>query len=162
MKGKHGCLVSWATSERLGLVQVVKSVETTQDKDKANLILEEYDDLFHGLGKLKDFKVKLHVDESVQPVAQSHRRVPFHVREKLEEQLKKDEEQGVIEKVKGATPWVSPVVVVPKKEGVRVCIDMRQVNQAIKRERHIAPTINELIHDLNGARIFSKLDLNQG
>ena len=85
VKGKHGCLVSWATSERYDLVQVVKSVETTQDKDKVNMILEGYDDLFHDLGILKDFKVKLHVEESVQPVAQSHQRVPFHVREKLEE-----------------------------------------------------------------------------
>ena len=45
---------------------------------------------------------------------------------------------------------------------VCVCVDMRRANQAIKRERHITPTINEIIHDLNGACIFLKLDLNQG
>ena len=39
---------------------------------------------------------------------------------------------------------------------------MRQVNKSIERERHITPTINELINDLNGAKVFSKLDLNQG
>ena len=51
----------------------------------------------------------------------------------------------------------------PKSPGeIRVCVDMRRANQAIKRERHITPTINEIIHDLNGACIFSKLDLNQG
>ena len=111
---------------------------------------------------MKDFQVHLHVDKNVQPVAQAHRRVPFHVRQQLEEQLKRDEELGVIEHVEGPTPWVSPVVIVPKGEGVRVCIDMRQANLAIKRERHISPTINELIHDLNGAKLFSKLDLNQG
>ena len=39
---------------------------------------------------------------------------------------------------------------------------MRQANQAIKRERHVTPTIKEIIGDLNGAKVFSKLDLNQG
>ena len=60
-------------------------------------LVKEYDDLFHGLGKLKGKQVTIHIDESVQPVAQPHRRVPFHVREQLEEQLAKDEEQGAIE-----------------------------------------------------------------
>lgn len=39
---------------------------------------------------------------------------------------------------------------------------MRHPNQAIKRTRHIKPTIDDMFVDLNGARIFSKLDLNQG
>ena len=71
----------------------------------------------------------------------------------------------MIEIVEVATPWVSSLVVVPKPktEGqIRVCVDMRQGNVAIVRERHITPTITELVNDLNGAAIFSKLDLNQG
>ena len=128
-------------------------------------LVEEYDELFHGLGKLKGYQVKLHIDESVQPVAQPHRRVPFHVRQQLEEQLKRDEEFGVIERIEGPTPWVSPIVVAPKPKSpgqIRVCMDMRQANQAIKRERHVTPSIKEIIGDLNGAKVFSKLDHNQG
>ncbi len=162
VKGTTGCLVSWKGSQRLGLVQVVQSVEQ-HGKDKVESLVESYSDQFEGLGKLKGFQVRLHVEDSVQPVAQPPRRVPFHVRKKIEEQLLNDEKLGVIEKTEGPTPWVSPVVVVPKKEGkIRVCVDMRQVNKSIKRERHITPTINEVINDLNGAKIFSKLDLNQG
>ena len=41
-------------------------------------------------------------------------------------------------------------------------MDMRRANQAIQRERHITPTVKEIIGDLNGARVFTKLDLNQG
>ena len=121
--------------------------------------------MFTGLGKLKDFQVKLHIDESIPPVAQPHRRIPFHVRQQLEEQLRKDEELGVIEHIEGPTPWVSPIVVAPKPKQpgkIRVCVDMRQANQAVKRERHLTPTIKEMIGDLNGAKVFSKLDLNQG
>ena len=39
---------------------------------------------------------------------------------------------------------------------------MRQANTAIKRERHLNPTIKEIIGDIDGATVFSKLDLNQG
>ena len=35
-------------------------------------------------------------------------------------------------------------------------------NRAILRERHLTPTIDDLIHDLNGATVFSKIDLNSG
>ena len=120
---------------------------------------------FMELGKLKNYQIKLHIDENVPPVAQPHRRVPFHVRKQLEEQLQRDEELGVIERIEGPTPWVSPIVVAPKPKSpgkVRVCVDMRQANKAIKRERHVTPTIKEMIGDLNGAKVFTKLDLNQG
>ena len=39
---------------------------------------------------------------------------------------------------------------------------MLQANKAVKRERHVTPTVKEMIGDSNGARVFSKLDLNQG
>ena len=78
-------------------------------------------------------------------------------------ELKKLEEQDVIEKVEGPTPWVSPLVVIPKKNGdVRLCVDMRMPNQAIQRERHPSPTSDDLVDALNGAKVFSKLDLRSG
>jgi hypothetical protein len=116
VKGTTGFLVSWKVSQRLGLVQVVQLVEQP-GKDKVESLVESYSDLFEGLGKLKGFQVRLHVENNVQPIAQPPRRVPLHVREKLEEQLLNDEKLGVIEKTEGPTPWVSPVVVVPKKVG---------------------------------------------
>ena len=61
-----------------------------------------------------------------------------------------------------ATPWVSPIVAVPKKDGqVRICVDMRLLNEAIRRLRHPIPTVNDISLSLNGAQNFSKLDLSQ-
>ena len=148
----------------LELLKTVNPVKTAPSPT-VEQVIKEYDDLFHGLGRLKNHQVKLHIDESVPPVAQPHRRVPFHVRKQLEEQLRKDEELGVIERVEGPTPWVSPIVVAPKPKSpgkIRVCVDMRQANRAVKRERHLTPTIKEVIGGLNGLTMFSKLDLNQG
>ena len=71
------------------------------------------------------------------------------------------EKLGVIEKVNGPTSWVNPLVVVEKESGdVRVCLDMRRANQAIVREKHPVPTVEETLQEISGAKVFSKLDLN--
>ena len=79
------------------------------------------------------------------------------MRKKVANELDQLEKQGIIEKVDGPTPWVSPLVITPKKSG-DVRISMRMANRAIKRERHPTPTLDDLIHTLNGATVFSKLD----
>ena len=96
-------------------------------------ILSQYPELFQGDGKLKDVKIKLHIDKDVSPVAQKARCVPFHVRKDIKLQLQHDQELGIVETTTGSTPWVSPVVCVPKpKTGkVQVCVDMRNANKAI-------------------------------
>ena len=55
------------------------------------------------------------------------------------------------------------VVPKPKRPGeVRICVDMREPNRAIKRERHPSPTMDDIVHRLNNARVFSKVDLKSG
>ena len=109
-------------------------------------IVGEYKDCFEGLGKMKDKAAKLHVNSSARPLAQKFRRLPFHVREQVEAELKNLEELDIIERAEGPTPWVSPIVVVPKKTGIRICVDMRAANQAIERERHPVPTVEDPRH----------------
>ena len=86
VQGSGGSLLSWKTSQELGLLKAVRNVNDDSSPTTEKLI-KEYDELFHGLGKLKGYQIKLHIDESVPPVAQLHRTVPFHVRQQLEEQL---------------------------------------------------------------------------
>ena len=48
----------------------------------------------------------------------------------------------------------------PKSDGdIRLCVDMRRANLAVKRERHPIPTIEELLQEMNQSKIFSKLDV---
>ena len=100
----------------------------------------------------------------MKPVAQHVRRIPFGLREKVDKKLDKLLELDMIQEVpEGPSGWVSPLVVVPKGDGdVRVCVDMRRANEAIVRERHPIPTVEELLHDLNGSTVFSKIDLKWG
>ena len=123
-------------------------------------IFDKYKSCFEGLGKLKDFQPDIPIDQNVKPVAQPMRRVPFSMRDKLEQKLNELVDLDVIERAEGPTPWISPVVVVPKPNGeIRLCVDMRQANGAIVRERHPIPTVDEVLHDLNGSTVFSKLDV---
>ena len=117
--------------------------------------------MFAGLGKLKNFQFKLHVDGSVPLVAQATRRIPFSKREKVIQKLEELEEIDVTEKVNGPTTWINSLVAVEKPNGdVRICLDMRQANQAILRKKHPVSTIEETLQEMAGAKVFSKLDLN--
>ena len=66
--------------------------------------------------------------------------------------------------MEGPAPWVNPVVIVPKNNGeIRLFVDMRQANQAIiMRRRYPIPTVDEVLHTMNGSKVFSKLDLKWG
>ena len=68
------------------------------------------------------------------------------MRKQVEEQIKQLEEIDVIEKVEGSAPWVSPLVVVPRPSGnVRLCVDMRQANKAVQRERFPIPNVEDTL-----------------
>lgn len=83
---------------------------------------------------MKNVEVKLHIDGNVSPVHQTHRRIPFYQRKSLEACVESLLQQDIIKPAAGPTPWVSPVVLVPKPKqpaGVRLCIDMGEANKAI-------------------------------
>ncbi|XP_063436697.1 uncharacterized protein LOC134718136 [Mytilus trossulus] len=159
-KGRYGNLLSYDTSVDLSIVPIISAVA-----DKHEILCNKYSDVFHGIGKFKDEKVKIHIDGSIKPVIQPHRRIPFHIRKQVEPELEKLEKQDIIEKVIGPTPCVSPIVVAPKpkiKNEIRLCVDMREPNKAILRSRHITPTLDDMILGLNGSKVFSKMDLRSG
>ena len=67
---------------------------------------------------MKDYELKLHIDESVKPVAQHVRRIPFGLREKVDAKLDELLELDIIEEVpEGPSGWIPPLVVVPKSDG---------------------------------------------
>ncbi|MCG8046748.1 MAG: aspartyl protease family protein, partial [Candidatus Thiodiazotropha endolucinida] len=163
-KGDSGCLLCYDSAVELQVIPAIAMF--TSSSSKAEQLCQKYSSIFDGIGKLKDVEIDLHIDPNIQPVQQPHRRIPFHVRKDVEKELKIMMENDLIEEVDGgATPWVSPIVVAPKPKSpneVRICVDMREPNRAIKRTRYLIPTVDDIIVDLNGAKVFSKLDLVKG
>lgn len=72
------------------------------------------------------------------------------------------EEQGVIERVTEPTDWVNSMVTVIKPNKTRICIDSRNLNEAIKRDDYPLPTIEEVTARMSNAKIFSVLDAKTG
>jgi transposase InsO family protein len=168
-EGPSTSLLSWKTSQMLNLIRTANAVtEKTRAVTEKTWVpdyLAEFPNVTKGMGACKVDPVKIHVDPNISPVAQPHRRIPFHVRKQVEEKLLELEQSDIIERSEGPTPWISPIVVVPKPrkpDEIRICVDMRSVNRAIIRERHVIPTIDDIAADLNGCTVFSKLDLKQG
>ena len=160
-----GNLLSYNTAQKLGLITISVHTTTVTDvnKNSPESLQEEFECLFGGIERLRNKIVKLHVDPDITPRQQPHRSIPFHVRGDVEKELERLERLDVIERVEGPTPWISPIVVGPKKSGeVRICVDMGKANKAVKREKHLMPTIDDLIADLNGATHLSTRDLSSG
>ena len=164
--GRAATLLGRNLSESLGILTVGVPVNNcninmTPQPNKKAVLRAKYPRVFQGLGKLKGFQLKLHINPNVKPLAQPIRRIPFSRRQKLNEKLGELEKLGVIEKVDTPTSWINPLVAVEKPNGdVRVCLDMRQANQAIQREKHPVPTVEETLQEISSAKVFTKLDLN--
>ena len=143
---------------------VISVAQELDDESKfRHSIEQQYAKLFTGVGKLTDYQATIHIDTSVPPIAQKPRHIPFALQEKVASRLDDLLAKDIIERVPGPTSWVSPVVIVPKPNGdVRLCVDMRQANTAVVRERYPIPTVDEVLQTLNGRTVFSKLDLRWG
>ena len=85
------------------------------------------------------------------------------LKKKVEDELLKMQVLGVISKVDQPTDWCSGMVIVPKSKGcVRICVDLSKLNESVKRERLLLPSVEHTLAQLQGASVFSKLDANSG
>ena len=126
-------------------------------------IHSKFPSLFTGLGTFEgDFEIHLRPD--AQPFAlHTPRNVPLPLRKKVKDELKRMESLGVISKVDTPTSWCAGMVVVPKQDGtVRICVDLKPLNAHVLRETHPLPKVDDVLAQLAGAKIFSKLDANSG
>ena len=127
-------------------------------------IVDDFPKVFSGVGKLSGYQLKLHINPEVIPVAQKPRIISYPLKEKVTKKINELLHVDIIEKVSGPTTWVSPTVFAPKsgKDDVRICVDMRCANEAIQREQIPIPTVDEVLEELNGSTVFSKLNMNMG
>ena len=84
------------------------------------------------------------------------------LKSKLKEKIDEMEKQGIIVKETQTTEWISSLVAVQKSAKLRVCIDPRDLNRAIKRPKYQMPTVDEVLPKLSKAIVFTVLDAENG
>ena len=102
--------------------------------------------------------------EGAKPFALSTpSRVALPLMSKVKQKLEQMEALGVITRVEQPTDWCAGIVVVPKPNGsLRICVDLTKLNENVRRERHILPSVDHILAQLTGATVFTKLDANAG
>ena len=167
VSNEHGPLLSAETCTGLGLIkfckniQVVKGNITQEMLESAEKIINQNLSVFEGLG-LMEGEVSLEVDEEMAPVMQPPRRHAIHKTEALKTEIEVLLKSGVIVKEEGHTDWCSNVMLLGDKRKNRIVLDPIDLNKALKRQRYQMPKIEEMLPNLDKAKVFTKLDARKG
>jgi transposase InsO family protein len=148
-------LLGLQTCQQLNIIKRIWVVDSSEPN-----FMEQYEDVFGELGCLQG-EHHIVTKPEVKPVIHPSRKIPISMMDKLKAERMK--QLDVIEKIDEPTDWVSSLVIVEKPDGkIRLCLDPRDLNKAIKRQLHPMPTVDEILSKLGGAKVFSKLDASSG
>ena len=137
---------------------------TSQQKRGAEELLTEFQDIFSdsksNLGRTSMTQHNISTGDA-RTNKQPPRRVPYAMREQLQEQDDEMLDQDIIEPSK--SPWSSPVVLVRKKDGsLRFCVDYHRLNAVTCKDAHPLPRVDDCLDALSGSQVFSTLDCASG
>ena len=103
------------------------------------------------------------LNPDTQPHVQPPRKYPIKIKDEIEAELNRMQSIGVITKVNQPTDWVSSLAFSHKENGkLRLCIDPKELNEAVKRTYHKMPALEEITYKFSRVKVFSKLDARHG
>ena len=149
----------------------ITDLPLTQEKVEST-----YADVFQGLGKFPGEPYKLRLKPDAVQAKHRPRKVPVHLQEAFHEEVERLVKIDVLEPVTEPTEWVNSFVVVEKvidssnahsphhsiKKSIRLCIDPKDLNEALEREPYYSRSIDELISMFAGAKVFTIVDMDKG
>ena len=102
-------------------------------------ILQEYPDIFEGIGKFPVPPYHIQVDPTITPKQTLCRPIPIHLKDAFQKEINQMLQAGVLLPVNEATPWINSFVLIEKRDNhrqvkLRICLDPTNLNKAIMRE----------------------------
>ena len=138
-------------------------LDDSQQNQLYSLLVEFRDVFSDGSGDIGRTSLTSHkIDTGDQkPIKQPPRRLPLAKVDIAQKAIKEMHEQGVVEP--SNSPWMSPIVLVKKKDGTqRFCVDYRKLNEVTRKDSYPLPRIDTTLDALAGSKWFSTLDMKCG
>ena len=149
----------------------IADLPLTQEKVETTIA-----DVFQGLAKFPGEPYKLRLKPDPVPAKHRPRKNPVHLQDAFHEEVERLVKIDVLEKVTEPTEWVNSFVIVEKvidssnahspnhtiKKSIRLCIDPKDLNEALEREPYYSRSIDELISMFAGAKVFTIVDMDKG
>ena len=136
--------------------------------------LSQYSSCFEGIGHFPGDLYKFHLKPDYKPAQHAPRKVPVHLEIAFKEKIESLVKQGILEEVKEHTDWVNSYVIVEKDTGnhhspnhtvkkkLRICLDPRDLNEALEREQYHTRSVDEITAKLQGMTVFTIVDFKKG
>ena len=133
-------------------------------------ILSHYSGCFDGIRQFPGELYKFHLKPEHKPARHAPRKVPIHLEDAFKEEIKSLVELGILEEVTEHTDWVNSYVIVEKdssnyhapnhtiKRKLRICLDPRDLNEALEREPYHTCSVDEITAKLKGMTVFTIVD----
>ena len=131
------------------------------------MILQEYPDVFQGVGKFPGADYHTQIDSSVPPKQTPCCPIPIHLKEMFQQEINKMLQAGVLAPVHEATPWINSFILVQGKDKLgtlklHICLDLTNLTKAITREPYHFRTPEDIAHLLADACIMTVCDCKKG
>ncbi|GJR61308.1 putative reverse transcriptase domain-containing protein [Tanacetum coccineum] len=128
-------------------------------------IVQEFPEVFPedflGLPPARQVEFQIDLVPDAAPVARAPYRLAPSEMQELSTQLQELSDRGFIRP--SSSPWGAPVLFVKTKDGsFWMCIDYRKLNKLTVKNRYPLPRIDELFDQLQGSKVYSKVDLRSG
>ena len=149
-------MIQERTQERITINGKTHSLPTTKD-----YLLQEYADVFQGIGTLPDGPYRIQLKEDYKPVQHPPHQVAVSLKPTYKSELERLVQPGVMKEVKEHTEWINLIVSV-KKPDDSLRLDPTDVNKAIKRNQWYSRTVDDILPELAGLKYFSLLDTKLG
>lgn len=162
---KGPSVYSWFEQGKLNIILIPNSSEPVVVIDENNgagsFMLKKCPSVFRTeIGKLISFKHEIRLKEDACPKVHKARNIPIAVREEVKKELETLVQEGIIERIK-SSERVSPIVVARRANSkIRLCIDLRHLNNNIVVDQFPLPGISEMLTSVGGAKYFSTIDLS--
>ena len=155
-------LLGAPTIQRLNLMTVNKENILSIDTLTPAAMIDMHADVFEGEGKLEDC-LHLELYPTIPPVKLPVRKVPLALKGPLKEELDRLVGLDILGSVDEPTDWTSAMVVVKKCNGeIRLCIDPKPLNKALKRNHYPLPVVKDVLPELAKAKVFTVVDTKNG